>query len=511
MYARLSILVCIALLLSAETALGQDHRFFVTDAQGPAGSSRQVEVRLDITANPIQGWSFGVCHDTPELTPVSANAGATTSTVNGGFAPDFLSVNVLPGGVQMGVVIDTDVMNLLGVGSNYDILRIDYALNGPGGTTATVGLCDTVGVPPTMSVVVVGGLAIVPIMDDGTITITNFLRGDFDSDLTVAIGDGDQVLDYLFDGAPGPLDCYDFENLDVADANDNEYVTIADYLKIRNAVVGGGSIPAPSASCGDDPTTSTGGFDVEDPAFRVSIGDLTLLPPVGPTNRRVAFPINVSTAVPIKGVTIILQYDPIALRPFDPMTGSPTAPVLSSGTNRLLDQGGVLVISIWSATDAVNIASGAPGVFQNVGTLFMHLEDNFVFPPLEYAPELVVGTVLHRATVVDSAFADHHPQLLTGEFEFVRGNANSDNAVDIGDPIFVLSYLFNNGPAPNCFDSADGNNDSRIDIADPIFVLNWLFSGGPILPQPYPQCGLDVGPIDFLPCAPALPTDACFE
>ncbi|MGE3165419.1 MAG: hypothetical protein AB7O52_10980 [Planctomycetota bacterium] len=504
-------LLVLLLFCSVDGVLAQDHRFFVTDANGPAGSTRSVEVRLDVNASPIQGWSLGVCHAMPELTPASANAGVTTSTVNGGFAPDFISVTVLADGVQMGVVIDTDVVNTLGVGTNYDILHVDYDLNGPGGTTATVELCDTVGMPPTMTVVVVGGLALVPLQDPGTITITNFERADFDGDSVFGIGDGDQVLDYLFDAAPGPLDCYDFVNLDVADANDNEYITIADYLKIRNAIVGGGSIPAPFAGCGDDPTTSTGGFESEDSAFRVSIGDLTLLPPVGPTNRRVAFPINIETPVAIKGVTIILQYDDVALRPFDPLTGSPSAPVLSAGTNRLLDQAGVLVISIWSTTDAGNIAVAAPGVFQNVGTLFMHLEDNFVFPPLEYAPELVVGSVLHRATVVDASFVDHHPQLLTGEFEFVRGNANSDNAVDIGDPIFMLNYLFTNGPSPNCLDAADGNNDSRIDIADPIFVLNWLFSGGPIIPQPYPQCGLDVGPIDFLPCAPAVPSDACFE
>jgi hypothetical protein len=59
------------------------------------------------------------------------------------------------------------------------------------------------------------------------------------------------------------------------------------------------------------------------------------------------------------------------------------------------------------------------------------------------------------------------------------------------DAIFTLSYLFADGSAPSCMDTADANDDGAIDIADAIFVLQYLFVEGPVIPQPYPGCGID--------------------
>lgn len=487
-----------------------DYRFYLTSAHGPTGTVRSVQSLLDVNAAAVDGWSFGLCHDTVNLSVATAAAGATTLVAKAGAPADFIAVDVFPTGIRMGVVIDNFVMETLGAGTGYQILDVDYNLDGPGGTAASVAYCDTVGVPPADVLVVVATVPVVPTTESTTIQITNFLRGDFNGDFSVNATDQSDLLDYLFEDGIGPLDCFGFSETDTADVNDNEFLTIADFLRLRNALVGGGSIPAPSVLCGDDTTTTTNGFDTLDPDYRIAVGDLVLLPPVMPTNRRVAFPLNVDVPVDITALTIVLQYDDTALRPFDPDMGDPP-PISSPGDFKIRDENGALVITIYAPNDGDVLVSGVSGAFQNVGTLFMHLEDGFVFPPPEYAPELTVGSILYRATIVDTNFDDHHPELLSGEFEFVRGNANSDNAVDIGDPIFILAYLFNGGPTPNCLDAADGNNDSAIDIADPISILNWLFGGGPIIPQPYPQCGLDQGPIDFLPCNAALPSDACFD
>jgi hypothetical protein len=58
-----------------------------------------------------------------------------------------------------------------------------------------------------------------------------------------------------------------------------------------------------------------------------------------------------------------------------------------------------------------------------------------------------------------------------------RGDANSDTRVDIGDPIFILNYIFSGGPAPKCAPAANANGDSRLDISDAIALLSYLFSG----------------------------------
>jgi hypothetical protein len=80
-----------------------------------------------------------------------------------------------------------------------------------------------------------------------------------------------------------------------------------------------------------------------------------------------------------------------------------------------------------------------------------------------------------------------------------RGNANADAALDIADAVFVLTYLFAQGPAPTCEDAADANDDGKLDLVDAVAVLTHLFAGGPVS-QPFDQCGPDPTP-DDLECA----------
>ncbi len=84
---------------------------------------------------------------------------------------------------------------------------------------------------------------------------------------------------------------------------------------------------------------------------------------------------------------------------------------------------------------------------------------------------------------------------------FLRGDANRDGEVDIGDPIFLLKYIFAHGPPPPCADAADANDDGLLTIADPIFSLIYLFGTGAVIHSPgasYPW--FDPTP-DALTCA----------
>jgi len=75
---------------------------------------------------------------------------------------------------------------------------------------------------------------------------------------------------------------------------------------------------------------------------------------------------------------------------------------------------------------------------------------------------------------------------------FRRGDAGGDGAVDLSDPISVLSWLFLSGSAPGCLDAADTNDDGGIDLSDAIGVLTYLFLGGTEIPPPGPTaCGQD--------------------
>ena len=97
---------------------------------------------------------------------------------------------------------------------------------------------------------------------------------------------------------------------------------------------------------------------------------------------------------------------------------------------------------------------------------------------------------------------------------FVRGDVNGSGAVDIGDAIFLLEFLFRGGWPPGCLDSADVNDEGQLNITGAISVLQWLFSGGTQPAPPTPgttvydalaDCGPDPTPEDGLDCLSFAP------
>jgi hypothetical protein len=62
---------------------------------------------------------------------------------------------------------------------------------------------------------------------------------------------------------------------------------------------------------------------------------------------------------------------------------------------------------------------------------------------------------------------------------YVIGDANGDEVVDIGDVIYLLSYLFSAGPAPDPLGRGDLNCNGEVNIGDVVFLLNYFFANGP--------------------------------
>jgi hypothetical protein len=62
---------------------------------------------------------------------------------------------------------------------------------------------------------------------------------------------------------------------------------------------------------------------------------------------------------------------------------------------------------------------------------------------------------------------------------YLRGDANNDGAVTVGDVFFLINYLFAGGPPPIVTGLADANHDAATDVADIFFLINYLYAGGP--------------------------------
>jgi hypothetical protein len=63
-----------------------------------------------------------------------------------------------------------------------------------------------------------------------------------------------------------------------------------------------------------------------------------------------------------------------------------------------------------------------------------------------------------------------------------RGDANGNGSIDISDAVYVLNFLFNGGPAPDCVPIANANGSGGLDISDGIAILSYLFGGLDSLP-----------------------------
>jgi hypothetical protein len=70
----------------------------------------------------------------------------------------------------------------------------------------------------------------------------------------------------------------------------------------------------------------------------------------------------------------------------------------------------------------------------------------------------------------------------------VRGNVNGDGggAIDISDMVYLVDYMFIEGPPPPCLEAANTNGDGggAIDISDMVYLVDYMFLEGP----PPPSC-----------------------
>jgi hypothetical protein len=65
------------------------------------------------------------------------------------------------------------------------------------------------------------------------------------------------------------------------------------------------------------------------------------------------------------------------------------------------------------------------------------------------------------------------------EVEFVCGDADGNVTVDISDAVYLIAYIFTNGPEPIPLVSGDANCDTAVDISDVVYLISFIFTGGP--------------------------------
>ncbi len=78
--------------------------------------------------------------------------------------------------------------------------------------------------------------------------------------------------------------------------------------------------------------------------------------------------------------------------------------------------------------------------------------------------------------------------------DFIRGDADRNEKVDITDAVYILNVLFRGVDSEKfelCKDASDSNDDGRVDITDAVYILHYLFQSGKEPNFPFPNLGDD--------------------
>ncbi|NIN01455.1 MAG: M6 family metalloprotease domain-containing protein [candidate division Zixibacteria bacterium] len=68
---------------------------------------------------------------------------------------------------------------------------------------------------------------------------------------------------------------------------------------------------------------------------------------------------------------------------------------------------------------------------------------------------------------------------------YVAGDADGNQTVNAGDIVYLINYLFRDGPAPDPLEAGDANGNCVLEAGDIVYLISYLFRGGP---PPEPGC-----------------------
>ncbi|MCP4567199.1 MAG: hypothetical protein GY841_06440 [FCB group bacterium] len=64
------------------------------------------------------------------------------------------------------------------------------------------------------------------------------------------------------------------------------------------------------------------------------------------------------------------------------------------------------------------------------------------------------------------------------EYCYYCGDANGDIAINVGDAVYMINYVFKGGTAPSQMPAGDANGDCTLNVGDAVFLINYVFKGG---------------------------------
>jgi hypothetical protein len=96
----------------------------------------------------------------------------------------------------------------------------------------------------------------------------------------------------------------------------------------------------------------------------------------------------------------------------------------------------------------------------------------------------VGATTLQENIDKANAFIGEHPEIKCsqgpGPCLCLPGDANGDGDINVGDAVYIISYVFKGGAAPTPYNpcSGDANGDCDCNVGDAVYIISYVFKGG---------------------------------
>jgi len=126
-----------------------------------------------------------------------------------------------------------------------------------------------------------------------------------------------------------------------------------------------------------------------------------------------------------------------------------------------------------------NISSNDISILLNDGTGFLSFDDVHTVGDQPY---WLCTADFDGDADIDIATADHSSNaisVLLNDIGYIVGDTDGSGEIDIDDVVFLITYIFAGGPAPDPLEAGDADCSGAIDIDDVVYLIAYIFSGGP--------------------------------